>query len=137
MPVLVVSDHLAAMLQAMEGYLSACTIHLFRNDHVVTEDDTVLDYLPANFHGYAPKPLNDWDLAYENPDDLGEKDHEFVVWTKLAAGLSCLIYGYYILDPDGELLLAERDPEGPVNMIATGQTYVVRPRLTLENKEGD
>lgn len=136
MSVFVVLDHLPALLQAMQTYLEGCTCHLFRNDHDPDPEDNASNYDEANFHGYAFKSLDDWGLAFENPELLGEKDHEFLVWTKLPAGLSCLIFGYYILDADGNLLLAERDPEGPINMIAGGQTYVVRPRLTLRNTEG-
>jgi hypothetical protein len=134
MGLVVTRDHFEVLLDRWEDLLRKCTLHLYVNDHEPREDDTRGNYAEPEDPWYEPALLEAWQPAFINAEGKGEKDHDYVIFPWYPPAVVTLIYGYFILDFFGYLLAAERDPSAPVNLGAPGQTYVVKPRLTLRNE---
>lgn len=99
-------------------------MHLFQNNHVPSNGDTVADYTEANYDGYASQTLG----APGAAATVGGRST--ITWpaltfTKAAGVATNLIYGYYITNAAGDLLAAELDPNGPVPFLVAGATYVI------------
>lgn len=133
MPVVVMRDHFEPFLNAWNGYLSTMFLGLFRDDIDPAEDDSIDLYHDSQFSGWGRIALTNWLPAILNPDEIGQKDHDYVVFHRGYGPETDIVHGYFVVDYLGYLVMAERDPEGPVIMVAPGQTYVCRPSITLEN----
>lgn len=123
---------LVALLQAERPDMLGWTLHLFVNDVTPTDVFTNANVTEATFAGSAAQNLNAWGVAYENGDGIAEIDEDVHVFTATGAGLPQTIYGYFIRDIDGLYIAGERAAT-PFVMNAAGLSYIVVPRVTLEN----
>lgn len=108
-------------------------IGLFASSHMPAAADVLSTYtaIEATFPGYATAETANWSVPA--PDGTGRQftQADFQVWTRGVGGSPESIFGYFIWDADsGDLLWAEADPNAPVPINSSGNTYTVRPRLT-------
>ena len=112
------------------GSLMGAFLRLYVNAHTPVEGDTVAAYTEATYPGYAGVSMLGWSSAYLNVGGKAQVDHAMVTFT---AGLIVTpedVYGIYVTDGAGNLLYAEEDPAGPVNINTPGQTYTYTPAVT-------
>lgn len=115
---------------------TAWTLRLFTNNHIPASGDTEADYTEAADGGYAAIPLNaaNWTTTPGAPTVTVQPEQTFTFTGALLGGAS--IYGYYLTDASGALVLAERlsavfMPTNP------GDTVNVTARITLGSVSGD
>jgi len=111
----------------------ACRCRLFQNDKVPADADVASNYTEATFTSYAFQNAQSW-VAPTSSGGVAQITHPTLTWTVGAVGVGNQIYGYYITDGTGQLLWAERDPNAPINMAATGNTYAVTLALTFHSE---
>src|SRR5262249_1883068 len=109
-------------------------LHLFRNDHVPDETDTLVDYEESTWVGYTPKLLDHWGTPTIDVNNRGRIQHALETFTYTGGGPAEYVYGYYITDSAGaNLVAAERNPDGPVYVADSGDMVDVIVRLTDRN----
>lgn len=121
-----------AQLRALAAFLEGATFYakLFRNDRIPKQTDTAAQYQEADFSGYqGQQPITAWTdpvmvdgRAYSRADSL--------TWQHSGGPEDNLIFGYFVVDEDGALLWAERNPAGPRIVSAGNPDYVVTPVVT-------
>ena len=105
-------------------------IHLYSNNIIPQETDTITNYVEVSGGGYASIGLTagNWTIIPGTPTSA---EHTEVVWT--FNGAVGNVYGYYVTRVTGlELMWAERFSNGPFNIQTNGDEIRVTPRLTLE-----
>lgn len=105
-------------------------IHLYSNNIIPQETDTITNYVEVTGGGYASIGLTAglWTILPGTPTSA---EHTEVVWT--FNGAVGNVYGYYVTRVTGlELMWAERFSNGPFNIQTNGDEIRVTPRLTLE-----
>lgn len=119
-------------VQAMRSYLNTLFLHLYKNPRgtpVLT--DTISDYSECTFAGYAPVALVAWGTAYTNAIFQGQIDETLRIFTRTTTGSPETVYGYYITDASGNLVMVqEGNPLGTV-LTNAGDGYAVLPRCAL------
>ena len=130
-------DGLKKALANMFGPAAAAypdDVRLFTNDHTPTVDDVAADYTELAAGWYAPVVLSGWSPpTYTAP--RAETSATPASWTNSdAPGSDVVVYGYFVLDADGDLVWAERDPDAPVTIFGGGYTYDVAAQRTLKNE---
>lgn len=110
------------------------TMHLFTADHTPADGDDETDYTEATFDGYEVATLTagEWD-AIVLADHVASLEYtpapEF---TYEVTGVgSVTVYGYYLLDGDGDFKIAERLPT-PV-VLSPGNAVRITPRVPMKN----
>ena len=111
----------------------ACRCRLFQNDRVPADGDTAASYQEANFTGYALQNAQSWS-APASSGGAAQMTHPTLTWVVGTVGVGNLVYGYYITDNAGVLLWAERDPNAPVPMNASGNSYAITPAFTFHSE---
>ena len=124
---------LVLLTQQWRVYLNTCTLRLFQNNHTPAATDTVAQYTEATFTGYAAVGLNSWGNAYLNAANIGEIDETSRTFTQTGVAQTCLVFGYYITDPNNNLVYAESNDNGAFNMNASGLVYIVQARMIFNN----
>ena len=120
-------------LEKMKEILNTGIAKLFKNDKVPAAGDNAGDYVEADFTGYASKALNNWGAAFTNGNGDAQTDETLKVWTQTGVATTCDVYGYYVVDGNGALLYAERNPAGVVAMDTNGKTYAVLFRFVARS----
>lgn len=105
---------------------------LFTNDITPDADDDIGDYDEPGSGWYARTNLSDWP-ASTIVADRASTTNDPQTFTHDGAGGDIDVYGYFIVDGDGDLVGAERDPAAPVTLSVAGSAYVVTPTLTNDN----
>lgn len=123
---------LDAILDAIDN---SALVRLFQNDHFPAVDDDLADYTEANFEGYVQHGAVNWSA----PVTVGQTTYtqaDEVQFLKGFGGVSNSVYGYFLTDGTGTVLLAaQRYPGPPVSMGADGAIIRVVPRLSLYSAE--
>jgi len=129
----------SGITQVLDLLLSAwntesVSVHLFQNNVVPSFSTTLADFIESNFQGYSPVAVSAW-VASGFIGNVGymtaTSPTEFNVTG--SSGPPQLAYGYWVQDGFGNLLWAEADPSGPINMSYLGNQYLIYPRLGLSN----
>jgi hypothetical protein len=109
-------------------------IRLYTNNHTPTVDDVAADYTELAAGWYAPFALSGWTPAiYVAPHAITSPTP--ASWTNSdAPGADVVVYGYFVLDSNGDLVWAERDPLAPVTIFGGGYTYDVAAVRQLKNE---
>lgn len=132
----VVDDGELKMLDILRTQINsdAWEIHLFQNNHTPAEDDTAADYTEATFSGYSEQTVDDFG-APSLVSGEAQVAASLNTWTHNGGAVGNDIYGYYITHSvSGDLMWAERDPNGPITIDTLNQTYNVLPRLNLRTQ---
>lgn len=107
----------------------AARYHLFKNDFTPADTDTLLDYVEADFTGYASGIAS----GFSAPVTVGGEEHSLATSILFQVGASPTtgnsIYGYYVTDDNsaGALIWAERFTGAPLSMTSAGDAIVVTP----------
>lgn len=122
------------VLQALVSYLNTLTLHLYQNDVTPTDAWTIASVVEATFPGYAAVVPGTFGAAFTNSANQAESDAALVTFTSTGASPANTIFGYYLTNPAGALVYAERNPLGGQLIDAAGQSYPVLLKFTFETK---
>lgn len=124
-------DHLNSLTA---GWSGKRRIGLFTGDWTPERLSTIEDVEPAKFSGYTGlTPVVGWMPA----TIVGERAVTRAAalrWEHNGGPLSGWVSGYYIVNPDGALMWAERLPDGPVALIYEGDKLTVIPRFSVGSR---
>ena len=113
----------------------ALTLRMYSNNHTPQVTDTIGSYVEVTGGGYASQALNSaqWAIAEGSPSVATYNTFLDFVFTSVPPNPQ--VYGYYITNADGLLLLAEEfNPSDiPFTIITGGQTIQIRPRFGADN----
>ncbi len=105
-------------------------IHLYSNNIIPLETDTVTNYIEVAGGGYSSISLvaGNWTIIAGTPTSA---EHTEVVFS--FTGAVGNVFGYFVTrTTGGELMWAERFSNGPFNIQTSGDEIRITPRLTLE-----
>lgn len=109
--------------------LQGCSLSLFANDYTPLVNSVRTDFIEPTWDLYAPLLLGPWGTVFLNPDDNGETDYPIVEFTVGPLGGSATIYGYFVVNPAGYVIFAERNPAGGVLVSGYGDKFPLLPRF--------
>lgn len=117
---------LAFMDLVKTGVLDGSELHLYKSDTVITRDTVKADLTECDFDGYAAITLTTWNNPYVNAAGqcvclAGEK--QFDTATPWTTGNN--VYGWWIEESGGDLILAGRFSDAPRPMAAPGDACLV------------
>ena len=128
MSAVVMDDALVDFLSALASTptWAGLTMRLFTNAHTPANTDTISDYAEASFAGYGPVTLSGW-----GPAVLAAHQATMTAATATftyTGESTTTVQGYYVTDAAAtRLYWAEQDPDGPVTLSATSNSYAVPP----------
>lgn len=114
-------------LLAKDTTVKTLTLRLFSNNFTVTDTTTATELTElSSTNGYTPITLtgSSWSASVTG----SSFSYPTQTWT--FTGPKGNIYGYYITDSSGALLMAEKFPSGPYNVQNSGD--VINVNLTLQ-----
>lgn len=117
------TNSLLAWCDLLTDDIEGLSLRLFKNNHTPDPSDVVGDYTVADFSGYANGVVPAFGAAVPDGDDALATAVPYA-WLHNGGGVTSDVYGYYIVDGGGVLVLAERYAGAPVSM-APGTAYVV------------
>lgn len=112
------------LLRLIEQPLS---LHLFGNDHLPADGDDAGKYQQVRYPGYAPQSIDQsgWEI-------IGlEAQHQDFAFLLSSGGQFASVYGYYVLDASGELVMSERLDDAPFTMVNLGDKVTIQPRVRI------
>ena len=115
------------------------SLKLYSNNRTPANTDVAADYTEVSGGGYAAISLTfaNWTSTAGSPTEATYATHQSFTFTGASASPTT-VYGYYMLDDDGLLLLAERFPTSAVPFIPkAGALIRIRPTITLASVSGD
>lgn len=131
MPLVIPFTSELVQLATLRDLFDTMTLHLYKNDYTPLDTSDVLDFVEADFSGYAAQLANAWGIPFFDVDRgrINEVIHDFI---HSGGAVNNSIYGYYFTYTDGSLAWAERNPLGPVT-VGPSVTYSVLPTYTLRD----
>lgn len=120
------------MLERILNYAAPdnCELKLYTNDKTPAEADVVGGYTQASGFGYASKTLTGASWTVATATGTSEGTYAQQTWT--FTGALGNVYGYYVTDAGGTILLwAERFSDGPYNIQNNGDQIKVTPKIQL------
>lgn len=126
----VVHPAMQRMLNEMAPVM-AVSLHLFSNDYLATRNSVLGDFVECDFSGYADQAPA-WDPAIQN----GVEDVALAPALTFTAGAGITpqsVYGYFVLDDNGDLGWGETFEGGPTVMASEGQELKIFPKLKMKN----
>jgi hypothetical protein len=127
---------LRSVSQLGNGWPRVRRVGLFSNDVTIDRHTTFASLTPAAFSGYdGERDIGTWSVPVIEGDRAIVRAAP-IIWTYDGGVPSGYVWGYYVVDDDGELLWADKRPELPVAMVAAGQNYTVIPVMTAGTRFG-
>jgi hypothetical protein len=133
MPLVVTTLGENRLLQSTLGVNALVSVmyHLYGNNWLPSQSDTLADYVELTLLGYAPVavPGASWSVT---ADQLGGAvaTAPRILWSITQAGP---VYGYYVTDPGNTVVLwAEAIPGGPYVFLADGSTFSLTPSFSAD-----
>lgn len=114
--------------------LTDAPIGLFKNDATLTEATVLADLTEADFVGYARGQCQNWTSAVYNAAGKGEITADLVTFECSSSGTPNTIYGFFVLDGNGDLFYAEKNQSGGQSISNPGDKYDVIPAFTMDNE---
>jgi hypothetical protein len=109
-------------------------VGLYKNDRTPRLADTAADYISCNFSGYSGEQL----LYYFSPATMrGPRAYSQalpVKWTHNGGTVGNEVYGLYVKDLSGAIVVAERFCGGPFNLDRLGRFIRLTPELETLNE---
>ena len=108
-------------------------LHLYQNNYTPTDSSVIGSFTEATFDGYASQTIATWSTPSVTAH-VASSAAAPNVFTKSAGSTPNSIYGYYVTDSANTVMYwAERDPDAPIPMTSTGNTYTVTVRDTQQS----
>lgn len=107
-------------------------LRLFKSNTTPAETDTTATYTEADFTGYSSVTLTgaSWSATNADPSVASYAEQTF---TSSAGSQSQSVYGYYVVNNGGTVLLwAERFSDGPYVIVNNGDAIKVTPTISLD-----
>src|SRR5581483_9867173 len=125
-----------ALLNIMIGGWTGYKLHLFSNNVTVTDTTLIGSLTESTFGGYAAAVVSGWSAAANDASNGAFTQASLVTFTPTGAGLPANIYGYYFTDAAGSptLLWAQNDPNAPVVLSNTSQSYTITPYFDFNSQ---
>lgn len=123
-------DRMLGLLVKKTGYnLADLSLRLFKNNVTPGETDTAATYTVADFTGYASVTMGtaDWTLTPGAPSQAVGAQKSF---TSSADQSAQTIYGYYLIETDGNTLVASEAFAVAVSIANNGDIIRVTPTIT-------
>ena len=129
---------LAYLLEAMGALVTNTfgtsvhsSLHLFANNFVPQPGSVPADFTEATFDGYAALNITAWGTVHLLPSNQpAVAPTTTIAFTPTGSLTPNTIYGYYIKDPAGNIIIAERFPS-PVVLNGTGTTLQFVPEVAI------
>ena len=118
-----------ALLNRVLPYLGGLSLRLYVNAVVLGPGLDNSAFTEATFPGYRAQLLRGWPNPYLNPQGNAESDYRRLAWTVTSTAGADQVQGYWFTDADGNWIVAEALPGGPVRMSVMGDTLSVSPRF--------
>jgi hypothetical protein len=124
-------------LEELRDYLLGCVLCLYQTTIAESHANTAATYtaggVECSFSGYARIDLDNWGSISLTADYHALIQEQIRVFTFTSGG-GQYVYGYFVLDADGDLAWAEENPAGPTYLDTPGNVYVVLPRYTTDSE---
>lgn len=109
---------------------------LFQNNIVPSLNTHLADFVEADFTGYASVNVDTWSSPYLTPEGTWEiSTPALIVFNQTDTIVTNTIYGYWMENSDGGLLMAERFAT-PIEMDAALKALQVLPRMSIAELGG-
>lgn len=110
---------------------------LFQNDYQPLQTSVIGNFVPCDFSGYAGlQSTFGWTVPAMSGFRARTVANE-LTWTHDGGPISNWVYGYYVVNPAGQLEWAERFCPAPMTLDAMGLSVRVKPLFTLLNELPD
>jgi hypothetical protein len=131
MALIVVNDEEVRVLTAWVGASAPWSLRLFGNNHSPGPGDVLGDYTEIAGGGYAriSLPSASWGFTPGSPT-IGLYPAQTFTFTGPITAPGT-IYGYYLVNAAGQLVLAESLAAPPFSPAVNGDSVIVVPRVTL------
>lgn len=119
-----------AILTQLLPLLPTFWLRLYVNDYTATPSSNALNFAEPSGSWYSPVILDQWGPPYITAALQARIDNVIRTFTAGGTVVAESVYGYWVTDPVGSFVWAERAPLGPYPMDVVGQVVRVLPRLT-------
>jgi hypothetical protein len=110
------------------------TCHLYVNNHVPDDSDSIGDYVEADFGNYSPRTVDSWEAPLQREEGVVTVSAMGVQFTYDGTGGTEKIYGAYFTDHLGQLLWVQEVSNPPRYLVDPGDTIGVIPEIGLTSK---
>lgn len=118
-------------LSAFINGIGTLTIHLAKNNVVITRGSLITDFVEANFSGYAAQVIGTFGApVYDATNHRYTITAPPATFQNSTGAVGNSIYAIYVTDASGHLIFAEEvvgGPSTPVDMTTSGRTYIYTP----------
>jgi len=108
---------------------------LFQNDREPRQTDSLSNYVPCDWSGYQGLQR----IYFLNPPFMAGKraraEGQELVWSHDGGPIANFVYGFYVVDNNGDLAYAERFCKGPFEVKNKGRKFKLTPVFTARNEE--
>lgn len=124
-----------ARLQAVEAVtpsgqmLANAHVHLFQNNISPDKNTPLSSLVEADFVGYNDVAVGVWGNAYVDPFGVVSVQAPDIQFQPTNGSVGNTIYGWYLTDSAGAILLAAEKFDAPVNLLNENYAVVVNPRF--------
>ena len=125
----------ATLVLDVAGWEGKYRCGLFQNDYKPRISSRFSHLVPCDFSGYSGEKLT---FSWSTPVMVGIYSQTFahdLEWIAEAGGVGNFVYGYYVREPGGLLVWAERFCPAPVSINKQGLGVRVRPTFYHRNEE--
>jgi hypothetical protein len=127
-------SQLKQLLDLKTNVMDGGTIRLFQNDFTPSADSILADFTIATFTGYLNVTLTAWSAPYLNSAGNGAILSPLAQFNAASPyTIGNLVYGYFILDAAGDLVLGGRFTDAPISMAASGNHIAALLEYALGN----
>jgi hypothetical protein len=122
------ADLLALLLPQ---YPITSKVHLYQNNLAPGPQNVVGDFTEATYDGYVALALTAWGTPFIGPDGNGQVTAPGILFVDTGFATPNTIYGYYLTNAAGTVLLLSGKFDAPILMNNTGIGFVFVPTLEL------
>jgi len=109
-------------------------VGLFQNDFNPRLNSTIANVVPCNFSGYdGPRLLYFTSASFMAGIRAARLAQEYQ-WRHDGGAIDNWVYGYYVVNLGGQLVLAERFCDGPFRMNVARRTFKLTPFFWVKNE---
>lgn len=124
------------LLLVLRSNWPTLSMGLFVSDYTPADGDNLATYtaIEATFPGYARVDLTGWTFPAADGAGRARTAAALVTFTRTVTGSPQFVWGYFVTEPGGTLLWAERHPAPPVRMELAADVFRVNPAFTLRSE---